>query len=387
MINIFSSKLEINIKGRKIDRFIKKLTLSGINIYKMNVINRDEINIIINKDDYDKLLKIKTIYEYSIIDGYGFIKIKKVLKVNRLFIFLIIFGIVCLYTLSNMVFKIDVIYTDKEIRNFIINELDKRGVKPYTFKKSFSNLQKIKEEILEEHKDKLEWLEIETLGTNYIVRLEERKLNNTTKNYDKQNVVASKDAIVKKIEASSGQIVKEINSYVKKGDIIISGNISLNDEVKDVVRADGNVYGEVWYKVNVSYPFTYKEEKETGKKQNVFVINFLDKSYNLSFNQFKTKTNDSKLIYKSLLFPFNITYEKQREIKIIDEVYTIDEAIKKAEERGKEEIESKLSDKEKIISSKDLKVDIKDSKIELEIFYAVYEDITDYAQIEEIVEE
>lgn len=387
MKNIFSSKLKISIKGRKIERFIEKITRSGINIYKMDKVGREEINIIINKDDYDKLLKIKTIYEYSILDGYGFIRLRKNIKINKLFIFLIIFGIIIVYCLSNVIFKVEVVYNDKTIRDFIINELDKRGVKKYTLKKSFNELQKIKQDILDEYKDKLEWLEIETLGTNYIVRLEERKLNDTTKNYDKQNVVAGKDAIIKKIEAYSGQIVKEINSYVKKGDIIISGNITLNDEVKNLVRADGKVYGEVWYKVDVSYPLTYKEEKETGKKQKVFVINFLNKSYNLSLNSFKTKTSDSKTIYQSLLLPFSVTYENQREIKIIDEVYTIDEAIKKAEERGKKEIESKLSDKEKIINSKDLKVDIKDSKIELEIFYAVYEDITEYAKIEELLEE
>ena len=387
MTNFFSSKIKINVKGRKIERFIKKLTISGINIYKMTMINRNEINIIIDKNDYNKLLKIKTIYDYSIVDGYGFIKIRKILKINRLFILLIILSIIFIYSISNMIFNIEVIYNDKEIRNFIIEELDKRGIKKYSFKKNFSSLKKIKEDILNEYKDKLEWLEIETLGTNYIVRLEERKLNNTEKNYDKQNVVAKKDAIIKKIDASSGQIIKEVNSYVKKGDIIISGNIYLNDELKNVVRADGKVYGEVWYKVNVSYPFVYKEEKETGKKQNVFVIHFLNKSYNLSLNNYKTKTSESKTIYKNLLFPFYITYEKQKEIEVIDEVYTIDEAIKKAEEKGTKEILSKLNDKESIISSKDLKVDIKDSKIELEIFYAVYEDITEYAKIEELVEE
>ena len=84
----------------------------------------------------------------------------------------------------------------------------------------------------------------------------------------------------------------------------------------------------------------------------------------------------------------SLTYDNQRELIVIDEVYTIEQAIKKAEERAYSEINSKLNDKEKILSSKNLKVDVNDSKIELEMFFTVYEDITEYQKIEEnIVEE
>ena len=51
------------------------------------------------------------------------------------------------------------------------------------------------------------------------------------------------------------------------------------------------------------------------------------------------------------------------------------------------EINSKLNDKEKIIETKDLKVDVKDSKIDLEMFIVVYQNITDYRIISSIMEE
>jgi len=46
-------------------------------------------------------------------------------------------------------------------------------------------------------------------------------------------------------------------------------------------------------------------------------------------------------------------------------------------------MESKLNGKEYIIRSKNLKSVLKDSKIELEMFFAVYEDITAYMEIGE----
>lgn len=63
---------------------------------------------------------------------------------------------------------------------------------------------------------------------------------------------------------------------------------------------------------------------------------------------------------------------------------TIDEAIDKALSKGKEKIEEKLREDEYIISQNSLKVDIKSSKIELDIFYVVYEDITSYQPIVEM---
>lgn len=384
----FKSKIKINIKGRKIERFIKRLADNKINIYNMEMINRNEANIVILKSDYLKVLNIKSIYEFNIVGGTGMIKIRKTLKLNSLILVFLVIGIVILQILSRMIFSIEVVHTDKSIRNKMLSELENYGLKIHAFKKSYDEVQKIKEQILTNHKDDIEWLEIENIGTKYIVRLEERKIKNNEESNEKRHVIASKNAIIKKIEAENGEIVKEINSYVNAGDIIISGNITLNEQVKNTVSASGHVYGEVWYKVKVDYPLAYSEKHETGNSQKRLVFNFLNKSYELGLKKYKDKNVSSKTLLKHIFLPISLTYDTQREVIAIDEVYTMEQAIKKAEERAYAEINSKLNDKEKILSSKNLKVDVNDSKIELEMFFTVYEDITGYQKIEEtIVEE
>ena len=384
----FKSKIKINIKGRKIERFIKRLADNKINIYNMEMINRNEANIVILKSDYLKVLNIKSIYEFNIVGGTGMIKIRKTLKLNSLILVFLVIGIIVLQILSRMIFSIEVVHTDKSIRNKMLSELENYGLKIHAFKKNYDEVQKIKEQILTNHKDDIEWLEIENIGTKYIVRLEERKIKNNEESNEKRHVIASKNAIIKKIEAENGEIVKEINSYVNAGDIIISGNITLNEQVKNTVSASGHVYGEVWYKVKVDYPLAYSEKHETGNSQKRLVFNFLNKSYELGFKKYEDKNVSSKTLLKHIFLPISLTYDNQRELIVIDEVYTIEQAIKKAEERAYAEINSKLNDKEKILSSKNLKVDVNDSKIELEMFFTVYEDITEYQKIEEnIVEE
>ena len=50
-------------------------------------------------------------------------------------------------------------------------------------------------------------------------------------------------------------------------------------------------------------------------------------------------------------------------------------------------MESKLDDNEYVIGSKKLKVEVKESKIIVDISLSVCEDITDYAKIEPKIEE
>ena len=45
------------------------------------------------------------------------------------------------------------------------------------------------------------------------------------------------------MDVSSGQIVKNVNSYVKKGEVIVSGYITLNDSIKNNVSSNGIIYG------------------------------------------------------------------------------------------------------------------------------------------------
>ena len=51
-------------------------------------------------------------------------------------------------------------------------------------------------------------------------------------------------------------------------------------------------------------------------------------------------------------------------------------------EKGRSKIEETLSEKEYIMDEKSLKIDLKDSKIIVDMFYTVYKDITEYIEIE-----
>lgn len=381
MIDKLISKISLNIKGKNINRFIKKLRHKKIEILSLKYKDSNQADIIIYKKDYETVLKVKSIYEITELDVFGLIKIKRKLKLSKHIIIITIIAFILFLISTHVIFNVEIIHSNKELRNLLLNELKQDGIKTFSFKKSYNEINKIKEKILNKYPDKIEWLEIEENGTKYTVRVEERTIITKDDNSTPRNIIAKKDGVLKKVIAEKGDIVKDMNDYVKKGDLIVNGELIFNDEVKGKVRAEGKAFAEVWYVTKTEYPmFTFKEE-ETNNTKNVYAIKFLNHTFEITFNKFKTKKIEEKEILKHNLIPFKIVKQKQKETKVTDEILTVEEAISKAKQKAEEDIKNNLSKEEYIIRSKYLKSTVKESIVEVEMFFAVYENITDYAEI------
>lgn len=381
LINRLKNSVVIKIKGKNIERFIRKVIKLHIDILDLQIIKYNEAIIHIYQTDLEQLDKIKTIYEIEIVKYYGWIRIKMWTKKNKYLFLSLIFGFVLLYVLTHLIFKIEIVHNNKEIRNLLRRELKEYGIEEKHFKKNYDEIQQIKQKILDQYKDKIEWLEIEEKGTTYIVRVEERVITKDKKQLGIQNITAKKSAILRKIDATSGEIVKNINDYVSKGDVVISGDIKLNEESKKLTRADGKIYGEVWYKTTVEYPLHYNEVILLKEKKTVYAIYLLNHSFSFEWNRYRTKKVKNEVIFKNNLIPLKLVKQNQIKTKEIEESYSKKEAINRAIKKAKNKIESKLSDNEYIIYYKQLNVEENDSKIIVELFFSVCEDITDTSQI------
>lgn len=388
--HLIKSKIILNIKGKNIERFIKRLKNNNIDILKINKILDDEIEILIYYKDYNNILKIKTIYEITKKNYQGIINFKYKILNNKFIILAIFLTSIFLYLLSNIIFEIEILTNDSNMSKVLLSELNKYGIEKYKFKKNYNELEIIKSRIINSYRDKIEWLEIENIGTKYIIKYEPRISNDVQEKNVYRNIISSKDAIITKMEVKEGQIIKEVNSYVKKGDVIVSGYIFFNNNIKNTVSSTGTIYGETWYKVSINYPFKYYENKETGNKKNVLVINFLNKKYEMfNLNKYKTKNIKEKIILKNNLLPIYISLDEQKETNIINENNSKKMAINKAIEKAKKSIEDKLDSGEYI---KDYKVTDEyttSTGVTLDIFFSVIENITEYQTIkkyEEILE-
>lgn len=360
---------------------IKKLI--KYHIYFENIVyDNKSCYIYVDYYNYCKVLKYKKLFNIELVDTKGVNKYKYLLKKYFLFFISIIVGIVGVYFLSNVIFDVKIMTNKEELYKLLSNELDYYGISKYNLVKSFEEKELIKKKILEEHKDKIEWLEFDRKGSVYYINVLERIINEEDDSSDYRHLVSRKNAIILEIKAEDGEIVKKINDYVNKGDIIVSGTIMKGEEIKNYVKAKGNVYGETWYNVSVELPINYYEKVYTGKEKKRLTINYFDKHIKLfNFSNYQNEERSDKVLFQSKILPFSITYTTFKEINLFDDVYTVEKAMDKGMNLARTRLLETLDSDSKILSQKKLKLYTKDSKIFIEVFFKVYENITDYCDI------
>lgn len=369
--------VKIKVSGRNVYRFIDRLIKDKVYIYDLKIINIKNVIIKISYDDYLILKDKKSIYDIDLLDVYGKLKIKKYFKEHYVFIIFLIIGYVVLMFLSNFIFDIEVVHANFEIRELVYRELRKNGIEKYIFRKSYQELENIEKNILDNNKTKIEWIEINRSGTKYIVRVEERKIDKGEERFEYQDIVSSKSGIITKVLAKSGEIIKNTNDYIKGGEVVISGNITLPDGSSVLSRASGKVYAEVWYLVDVSYPYIYREEILTGRAKEVFLIKFLNKRISLfDFSKFNTFKKSDRILFGDIFKFFSFIKEKQYEMIVIDEFYTKEEVVVKAVERAVTRVKDTLREDEQIIKYRILSTYYDESKVNLKIFFSVNEEVS-----------
>lgn len=372
--------LIIKVTGRNIYKFIFKCKNNNINLLSIKKINSNSLIIKIKYQDYNKLLKIKSIYNFEIINKKGLIKIYSYINNYKYLIIFSIFGLLFLIMLSNTIFKINIISDNNTLSKKIKKELEFYNIKKYSFMKTYDEIEIIKEKILKKYKNNIEWIEINRNGIKYDVQIVERKRRNNNIDLDATNIIARKPGVIKKIFVINGNKIVNENEYVNKGDIIISGLIKSNDEVKGLVKSNGSVYAETWYRVKIDYPLNYTEKIYTNNNKKSFFIKIGNRYFEKK--NYKNYSRNNIISYKNRFIPFSIGINTQKEVKIINDRLSILEAKNKAISKAKNKIKKRLNDDEYIINQKTLNFYQKNSKIVLEEFFSCYENIGEEAKIE-----
>ncbi|MBR4619130.1 MAG: sporulation protein YqfD [Bacilli bacterium] len=375
------NRYRLSIKGKNPNSFLKMLVMKKVKLFNI-VESEDEVKITVLEEDYRKIIEMKTSYRISIINHYGFLKLKHLIKKYKFILIFLLFTLFIIIFLSQLIFSIEVVHQKEEIRQLVLQDLKEFGLEKYKFRVSYEKKEEIRNKILEKEKDKLEWLEIDNIGTKYIVNVEERLTNQKNEDNYFRNIVAKKDSMIVKIEASAGEIIRKKYDYVKKGDVLISGTIMNRDREVAKVKADGKVLGEVWYKVGVSLPKRYHEEIRTGNTFKALTIRISNKRISLPIKD-KNKSYETfdRVLLKSNFLPFKLVVEENYELKIIDKKFTTSNAEKEALKLAIKSLKTKLKDEDVILNKKVLKKTINNSTIIVDVFFKVQEDITDYVKI------
>lgn len=358
--------------SNELNRFIKKCIDNNINLYNISYV-KDKMVVLIDVKDYLKIKRLNYYSKIKVVKYDGLLNIKKIIKDNMFYISVVFLSFIWMNLLTNYIVDIEIIHSNSGIRRLLKKELDKNNIKKFSLAYSFEELDNITKKILADNKNNLEWVSIKKDGMKYIVRAEERIIKSEVVSDKPRDIVASKDAYITKVIGSKGNVLVRQGEYVKKGTVLISGKITLYEDVKGVTSASGSVYGNVWYECAVETPKEIFSERLTGRKR-----------YNLNVGnkillRNKYQNFRQKNIREIKIFGLKIKFYKEEEVEIIktktDDEYALN--------RLKEEFDKKLNGKGVIIYQKVLKKEENNSTIKYRVFIITNELINAYSYFEE----
>lgn len=377
MINYFW----IEIKGKNPKRFLMELIKQKICIETVKY-KQKSIYLKVSYTEYQKIKKLKTIYEINIIKTVGKQRAINIIKKYKTQILSLLLSIVLCVILSKLILVINIDTENKQIKQIIKDTLTENNITLYSKQKSYQELSKISKIIKQNNINKIEWVELSRKGTILNIKVIERVVNDNTKDNSYKDIVASKNGYIKKIYSRKGQLLKNIDDYVKKGDIIISGNIYRNEEVIEKVKAEGKVYAEVWYIIKLNESLTHQklEKEEEGTKRLILKTN--NKEITLFKIKKKVKVEKEKQLFKGITC--NILIKEQQNQKQIKEKHNTNTLTNILLKKAEKALKKTLQQDEYIIKQKTLKKYTKNDKMYIEVFFKTYENIAQETELHQI---
>lgn len=195
-----------------------------------------------------------------------------------LFLTLCVVGI-----LSRFVLTIRVTGNETVTDAVILQHLQRHGVRPGAYGPGLDRRQ-IEQEILLDLKE-LAWMTINLNGTRVEVQVKE--VQDAPERVDEEqyhHIVARADGIIERVEAELGDALVKKGDTVGKGEILISGTVTLEPPLySDLperyydVHARGRVWARTWRTLTAVIPEETVGKRYTGEKHNVWSINFFGK--------------------------------------------------------------------------------------------------------------
>ena len=357
--------LIIKINNISLDEAVKILYKHNIDF---EIIQNKNKYIIIKISNKDKKI-LEEYYKIEILNEYTYKKLFIIIRNKIYYAILIVLGLLLYLLFTNIIVDVKILSNNKELVKTLTKELDSNNIKRLSLKKNFIEINKIKEDILNNYKQSIEWLEIDNVGMTYIIKLEERKTSFIQVNEGNCNIIAKEDGLITKIISEHGVILVKNNQMVKEGDILITGQIMQNDEIKANICAQGLVFAEKWYNVNIDIPKTIKKKRYTNKVRN----NLLYSPDNRDIMIFKSRLNNYDIEKKEIISILNkkLYHVKQYEYVYDDIILDEDMLNKRIEELIYEKLELNLNDNERILSKNVLKKEENDSRIKIELFVTI----------------
>jgi len=375
--------VRIEVRGSRIDRLINALAEQRMTVWDIRFVDESRAELFIVIKDFFRLRPLlrQTGCRIHVRERYGLPFMLDKLEKRKIFAIGLIGFVLGLYMLSSIVWEVRVEGNERISKYDILQAAQNQGIYKMQWKRRLKNNEQLARAI-QSQLPGTAWVGVELQGTHVVIKVVEATIPEKPPLRSPRHLIASKNALVTSILAEKGRPLVKANTYVRKGDVLISGIIGDGENLQTVV-ASGEVKGLVWYNPTVEIPLVQSYKTYTGEAfQRQYVV-FGNRALQLtgygkqSFDQFETIPERKTLQWRNYVLPIGWLKERVMEVREQERTIEPEEARKLGLEQAKREIVAVAGKDAKVIGEKILHEKTENGKVYMEVLLEVEESITE----------
>ncbi|WP_048600319.1 sporulation protein YqfD [Rubeoparvulum massiliense] len=387
IIHWFKGSICVVVDGLYPERELNRLVMEGIPLWQVKRLSQRRLQFWMSRQDFSKLRRLRRRREVKIhiIKKQGVPFRLRALKRRNGIVIGALFFLISMYMLSQLVWKIEVEGNERISTPQVRQVAEELGIKQWEWIRRVNDVKRM-ELALREALPDVSWVGYTIEGTTVRITIVEKVRPEALPNQP-QHLVATKKARVHRIIVTKGRAVINENTWVEPGDILISGYLpqgGIEGEgtgTEQLVMAEGNVMGEVWYEAEVEVPLTQQIQTFTGEKQKVtslllgdYQIGFHGQE-DVPYDRFEKREESQFLNIFGWRIPLGMKKEVYWETQELQQERSVDEAIDLGKRQAKEQLNRAISGKGEILEEKILQQRVEGGKVTLRFLYVVMENI------------
>ena len=373
--------LKLKVRGERVAAFINALSEAGTPIWEVKPTDPFTAEFKLLLSDFKSLRPLlkRTGCRTRILERHGLPFRAIRLWRRKVFVAGIAVFFAILMMLSSMVWKIEVEGNKTMASEDVLDAAKQEGLFTYQWIFRLKPLDRLSSN-LTTRLPGTSWVGVERNGTSIKIQVVEAEVPKKPPLQNPRHLVSTSDAIITHIYAEKGVPKVQVNSRVKKGDILISGVIG-DEENSQTVVAKGEVRGLVWHEYQIEVPLEKTRKIYTGEyaQKTYFVIG--DRAVQLwgygdiPYQKHETLTLYDPLKWRSRELPIGWMKEKVMEVSETKERVTEEEAKKQGLDSAFRDILSKYGSDSRLISQKILHDKKENGKVYMKVLFEVEETI------------
>ncbi|WP_171051719.1 sporulation protein YqfD [Alteribacter natronophilus] len=380
-VNTFSGYVRVKVEGTYPELFINRCGERKIMIWDIRQAGEKTYICSVLLDDVKHLRPVcrESGCKIRFLERHGAPFIWRKMLVRTGFVTGAAAFIAILFLMANMVWNVEIEGASPAVEHEIRQKVDELGIKTGQFQFRLPPPEIIQQEISDQIPDAT-WIGVTIRGTTYHFQVVEKELAVKEPPEAAGHLVADRKAVIHRLFVEDGSAVVKANDVVQKGDLLVAGLIGKEGK-EQRVAAKGEVYGEVWYRAEVTVPLEQQYFAVTGETFSKHKMNVADWTVPVwgfgspEYENRKDEVHSRAFDLFGYQLPFTYTRETIRETEPALRTLSPEEAVEEALEKGRSEVLEQFSSKAEIAGEKVLHEEHVNGKVRVTIHYRIIDNI------------